>query len=59
MSFHLRAGVQNSYSHKVRIGNWNEDQELKGVKNFFLFVSESFNSLSHNDSLFCLFVLNP
>jgi hypothetical protein len=27
-----RAGVQNSYSHKVRIGNWNEDQELSELR---------------------------
>lgn len=29
---HLRAGVQNHYSHRVRIGNWNEDQELKELQ---------------------------
>lgn len=28
----LRAGVQNHYSHRVRIGNWNEDQELKELQ---------------------------
>ncbi len=29
---HLRAGVQNHYSHRVRIGNWNEDHELKELQ---------------------------
>lgn len=27
-----RAGAQNSYSHNVRIGNWNEDKELDELR---------------------------
>jgi len=27
-----RAGVQNSYSHKVRLGNWSEEQELEELR---------------------------
>jgi hypothetical protein len=27
-----RAGVQNAYSHKVRVGNWSEEQELEELR---------------------------
>jgi hypothetical protein len=27
-----RSGVQNAYSHKVRVGNWNEDKELHDLR---------------------------
>jgi hypothetical protein len=39
-----RSGVQNNYTHRVRIGNWNEEHELKDV--YYL------QSLVHSPTLY-------
>lgn len=46
-----RAGVQNNYSHKVRIGNWSEEQELEELRmKEFLHRKESGSLLIHHVS---------